>query len=96
MTVLAGLFCRICQIVRLRFTTNLLIVNDFFPLLCDNYKVVVYEIIFHVAEYQNFLRTELKVPKHRSNSTAVFTRLAFVDARTLGSGVGLLYSMSLF
>ena len=30
MTVLAGLFFRICQIVRLRFTTNLLIVNDFF------------------------------------------------------------------
>ena len=54
------------------------------------------EVIFLVEKYENFTPSELKNPKKRSNSAAVFTRLAYVDVRTLGSGVGLLYSMSLF
>ena len=49
-----------------------------------------------MAKYQNFCPSELKILKKRCNSDAVFTRLAYVDVRTLGSGVGLLYSMSLF
>ena len=44
----------------------------------------------------NFSQSELKITKRRSNSAAVFIRLACVGVRTLGSGVGLLYSMSLF
>ena len=54
------------------------------------------EVIFLVEKYENFTPSELKNPKKRSNSAAVFTRLAYVDVRTLGSGVGLIYSMSLF
>jgi len=67
-----------------------------FPILLDNLKVVGYEVIFLLAKYQNFLPSELKTPKRRSNSSAVSTRLAYVDVRTLCLGVGLLYSMSLF
>ena len=67
-----------------------------FPTLFDNYKVVGYEVIFLVAKYQNFSPSELKTPKKRSNSAAVFTRLAYHDVRTLGLGVGSLYSMLLF
>jgi hypothetical protein len=40
--------------------------------------------------------SELKYPKKRSNSAAVLTSFAYVDVRTLGSGVGSLYSMFLF
>ena len=67
-----------------------------FPILLDNLKVVGYEVIFLLAKYQNFLPSELKTPKNRSNSAAVFTRLAYVDVRTLGSGIGMLYSMYFF
>ena len=67
-----------------------------FPTLFDNYKVVGYEVIFLVAKYQNFSPSELKTPKKRSNSAAVFTRLAYLDMRMLGSGVGLLYLIFLF
>ena len=67
-----------------------------FPTLFYNYKVVGYEVTFLLTKYQNFCPSELKILKKRSNSAAVFTRLAYVDVRTLGSGVGLLYSMSLF
>ena len=49
-----------------------------------------------MAIYQNFLPSELKTPKKRSHSAAVFTRLVCLDVRTLGSGVGSLYSMFLF
>ena len=49
-----------------------------------------------MAKDQNFGPSELKIPKKISNSTAVFSRLAYVDVRTLGSGVGLLYSTYLF
>ena len=45
---------------------------------------------------QNFHPQELNILKRRSNSAAIFTILAYLDVRTLGSGVGLLYSMSLF
>ena len=54
------------------------------------------EVIFLVEKYENFTPSELKNPKKRSNSDAVFTRLAYVDVRTLCLAVGLLYSMSLF
>ena len=67
-----------------------------FPTLFDNYKVVGYEVIFLVAKYQNFSPSESKTPKKRSNSATVFTRLACVDVRTWGLGVGLLYLMFLF
>ena len=67
-----------------------------FPILLDNLKVVGYEVIFLLAKYQNFLPSELKTPKKRSHSAAVFTRLVCLDVRTLGSGVGSLYSMFLF
>ena len=67
-----------------------------FPTLFDNYKVVGYEVIFPVPKYQNFSPSESKTPKKRSNSAAVFTRLACVDVRTWGLGVGLLYLMFLF
>ena len=67
-----------------------------FPTLFDNYKVVGYEVIFLVEKYQNFSPSESKTPKKRSNSTAVLTRLACVDVRTWGLGVGLLYLMFLF
>ena len=68
----------------------------FFRILFDNYEVVGYEVILLVKKYQNFLLSELKSLKKRSNSVAVFTRLAYVDMRTLSLGVRLLYSMSLF
>ena len=68
----------------------------FFPTLFDNYKVVGYEVIFLVEKYQNFSPSESKTPKKRSNSAAIFTRLACVDVRTWGSVVGLLYLMYLF
>jgi len=68
----------------------------FFPTLFDNYKVVGYEVIFLLAKYQNFSPSELKTPKKRSNSAAVFTRLAYHDVRTLGFGLGSLNSMFLF
>ena len=68
----------------------------FFPTLFDNYKVLGYEVIFLVAKHQNLGPSELKILKRRSNSAAVFTRLAYLGVRTLGSGVGLLYSMFLF
>ena len=42
--------------------------------LFDNYKVVVYEVIFLVAKYQNFSPSESKTPIKRINSAAVFTR----------------------
>ena len=67
-----------------------------FPTLFDNYKFVGYEVSFPVAKYQNFLPSESKTPKKRSNSAAVFTRLACVDVRTWGLGVGLLYLIFLF
>ena len=67
-----------------------------FPLLFDNYKVLGYEVIIIVAKYQSFCPSKLKIPKKRSNSAAAFTRLAYVEMRTLGSGVGLLYSIFLF
>ena len=54
------------------------------------------EVIFLVEKYENFTPSELKNPKKRSNSDAVFTRLAYVDVRTLGSGIGMLYSMYFF
>ena len=68
----------------------------FFRILFDNYEVVGYEVILLVKKYQNFLLSELKSLKKRSNSVAVFTRLAYVDVMTLSLGVGLIYSMSLF
>ena len=46
-----------------------------------------------MAKDQNFGPSELKIPKKISNSAVVFSRLAYVDVRTLGSGVGLLYSV---
>ena len=55
-----------------------------------------FAVVFHLEKYENFCPSELNIPKKRSNSTAVFTRLAYVDVRTLGSGIGLLYSISLF
>ena len=67
-----------------------------FPTLFDNYKVVGYEVKFLVAKFQNFLPLKLKAPKKRNNNAAVFTRLACVDVRTWGLGVGFLYSMFLF
>jgi len=67
-----------------------------FPILFDNYKVLGYEVIIIVAKYQSFCPSKLKIPKTRSNSAAAFTRLAYVEMRTLGSGVGLLYSTFLF
>ena len=67
-----------------------------FSILLNNYKVLGYEIIFLVLKNQNFCPSELKTPKKRSNSAAVFTRLAYHDVRTLGSGVGSLNSMFLF
>ena len=67
-----------------------------FPLLFDNYKVLGYEVIIIVAKYQSFCPSKLKIPKTRSNSAAAFTRLAYVEMRMLGSGVGLLYSIFLF
>ena len=45
---------------------------------------------------ENFCPLELKIPKKISNSAAVFSRLACVDVRTWGLGVGLLYLMFLF
>jgi hypothetical protein len=68
----------------------------FFPTLFDIYKVVGYEVIFLVEKYQNFSPSESKTPKKRSNSAAIFTRLACVDVRMWGLGVGLLYMMFLF
>ena len=67
-----------------------------FPTLFDNYKVVGYEVIFPLVKYQNFSPSESKTPKKRSNSAGVFTRLACVDVRTWGLGVGLLYLMFFF
>ena len=67
-----------------------------FSILFDNYKVVGYEFIFLVEKYQNFSPSESKTPKKRSNSAAIFTRLACVDVRMWGLGVGLLYMMFLF
>ena len=67
-----------------------------FPILFDNYKVLGYEVIIIVAKYQSFYPSKLKIPKKRSNSAAAFTRLACVEMRMLGSGVGLLYSIFLF
>ena len=67
-----------------------------FPTLFDNYKVVGYEVNFLVANFQNFSPSELKTSKKRSNSAAIFTRVAYHDVRTLGLGVGLHYSMFLF
>ena len=67
-----------------------------FPTLFDNYKVVGYEVIFLVEKYQNFSLSKSKTPKKRSNSAAIFTRLACVDVRMWGLGVGSLYSMFLF
>ena len=67
-----------------------------FPTLFDNYKVVGYEVIFRVAKFQNFSPSELNTSKKRSNSAAIFTRVAYHDVRTLGLGVGSLYSMFLF
>ena len=54
------------------------------------------EVIFLVEKYENFTPSELKNPKKRSNSAAVFTRLIYLDVMMLGLGVELLYSMSLF
>ena len=67
-----------------------------FPTLFDNYKVVGYEVIFRVAKFQNFSPSELNTSKKRSNSAAIFTRVAYHDVRTLGLGGGSLYSMFLF
>ena len=67
-----------------------------FPTLFDKYKVVGYEVIFLVAKFQNFSPSELKTSKKRSNSAAIFTRVAYHDVRTLGLGVGSLYLMFLF
>ena len=67
-----------------------------FPTLFDNYKVVGYEVIFSVAKLQKNSPSELKTSKKRSNSAAIFTRVAYHDVRTLGLGVGSLYSMFLF
>ena len=67
-----------------------------FPTLFDNYKVVGYEVIFRVAKFQNFSPSELNTSKKRSNSAAIFTRVAYHDMRMLGLGVGSLYSMFLF
>ena len=67
-----------------------------FPTLFDNYKVVGYEVIFRVEKFQNLSPSELKSSKKRSNSAAIFTRIAYHDVRTLGLGVGSLYSMILF
>ena len=66
-----------------------------FPTLFDNYKVVGYEVIFLVKNYQNFFTIGIKDSK-KSNSAAVFTRLTCVDVRTWGSVIGLLYLMYLF
>ena len=49
-----------------------------FPTLFDNYKVVGYEVIFLVKNYQNFFTIGIKYSK-KSNSAVVFTRLACVD-----------------
>ena len=54
------------------------------PTLFDNYKVVGYEVIFLVAKYKNFSPSESKTPKKRSNSAAVFTRLAYLDVSMSG------------
>ena len=59
-----------------------------FPTLFDNYKVVGYEVIFRVEKFQKFSPSELKASKKRSNSAAIFTRVAYHDVRTLGLGVG--------
>ena len=67
-----------------------------FPTLFYNYKVVGYEVNFLVANFQNFSPSELKTSKRRSNSAAIFTRVAYHDVRTLGLGVGSLYLMFLF
>ena len=66
-----------------------------FSIRFDNYKVVGHEIIFLLAKVQNFWPSELKAPKKRSNNAVVFTRLAYVDVKTLGSGIGLPHSMYL-
>ena len=66
-----------------------------FPTLFDNYKVVGYEVIFLVKNYQNFFTIGIKDSK-KSNSVAVFTRLTCVDVRTWGSVIELLYLMYLF
>ena len=49
-----------------------------------------------MAKDENFCPLELKIPKMRSNSAPIFSKLEYVGVRTLGSGVGLLYSMFLF
>ena len=67
-----------------------------FAILLNNYKVVDYEVKFLVEKYQNFFPSKVNSPKRRSNSAAIFTRLACLDVRMLGLGVGLLYSMFLF
>ena len=67
-----------------------------FATLLDNYKVVGYEVIFRVAKFQKISLSEFKTSKKRSNSAAIFTRVAYHDVRTLGLGIGSLYSMFLF
>ena len=94
MTVLVGLFCRICQIVRLRFTSSL--PNDYdFPPILDNSKVVGTEFLFHVEKYQNLFPSGFKYTKRIICSAAVMSSLECCCVRTLGSDVGLPYSMYL-
>ena len=42
-----------------------------------------------MAKDENFCPLELKIPKMRSNSAPIFSKLAYVGVRTLGSGVEL-------
>ena len=67
-----------------------------FSILFNNQKVVEYEVNFIVEKFQNFFPSKVNSPKRRSNSAAIFTRLGCLDVRTLGLGLGLLYSMFLF
>jgi len=46
-----------------------------FPLPLDNKKVVGYEIIFHLAKYENFLPSGFKHTKRIICSAAVMSRL---------------------
>ena len=55
-----------------------------FSILFDNYKVVGYEVTFLLEKYQNFGPSELNISKKRSNSAAVFTRLAYLDVSMSG------------
>ena len=41
-----------------------------------------------LAKDQNLYPSELKIPKKRSHSAVVFSRLVYVDVSTLGLGIG--------